>query len=52
MHSRNHTHLNPDKNKEFWYFTYEDMSKYDLPAGFEYISKITNFEKIDYIGHS
>ena len=22
LHSRNHTTLNPDKDKEFWYFTY------------------------------
>lgn len=52
MHSRNHTTLNPDKDVKYWNFTYEEMSKYDMTAGFEYISNVTNFEKIDYIGHS
>jgi hypothetical protein len=52
MHSRRHNKLNPDKDNAFWNFTYEEMSKFDLTAGFEYISKVTNFTKIDYIGHS
>jgi hypothetical protein len=28
------------------------MSRYDLPAAFEYISNLTNQTLIDYIGHS
>ena len=28
------------------------MSKYDLPAAFNYISKLTNQSLIDYFGHS
>lgn len=28
------------------------MSKYDLTAGFAYISNHTGVEKIDYVGHS
>lgn len=34
FYSRNHTKYNPDYDKEFWDFTFEDMGKYDLPAIF------------------
>jgi gastric triacylglycerol lipase len=50
-HSRNHTTYNPDKNKEFWEFTFQHMADYDLPAIFSYVNKITR-QKIHYIGHS
>ena len=50
-HSRNHTTLNPDKDKEFWMFTFQHMADYDLPAAFRYISGQTQ-QKINYIGHS
>lgn len=50
-HSRNHTTYNPDKNKEFWEFTYQHMADYDLPAIFKYVNGITR-QKISYIGHS
>jgi hypothetical protein len=38
-HSGNHTILN--KDKEFWSFTVQHMTDYDLPASFSYISKQT-----------
>lgn len=50
-HSRNHTKYNPDKNKQFWDFTFQHMADYDLPALFTYVYKITN-QKPHYIGHS
>ena len=50
-HSRNHTKYNPDKDKEFWYFTFQHMADYDLPAIFTYINQLTH-QKIHYIGHS
>lgn len=50
-HSRNHTTLNPDKDKEFWEFTFQHMADYDLPAAFRYIAGQTQ-QKINYIGHS
>jgi len=39
------------KQKEFWQFTFQNMSAYDLPAAFEYINKNTG-QQITYIGHS
>jgi lysosomal acid lipase/cholesteryl ester hydrolase len=31
-YSRHHTSLNPDKDNEFWDFTFAEMGLYDLPA--------------------
>ena len=50
-HSRNHTHLNPNKGKEFWEFTMQHMADYDLPAFLQYAFKLTN-QKPHYLGHS
>lgn len=50
-HSRNHTKYNPDKNKEFWEFTFQHMADYDLPAIFKHVNSITG-QKVNYIGHS
>ncbi|EAR88106.2 Ab-hydrolase associated lipase region protein (macronuclear) [Tetrahymena thermophila SB210] len=52
MFGRNHTTLNPDTDKAFWNFSFDEMSKYDLPAGFAYIANVTGFDKIHYVGHS
>ena len=35
----------------FWDFTFHDMAKYDLPAAFTYIKRVTK-KQIHYIGHS
>lgn len=49
-HSRNHTTLNPDKNKEFWEFTFH-MADHDLPAVLGYVHNLTQ-QKMHYLGHS
>ena len=46
----NHVSLN-SSDPEFWQFTFQNMSQYDLPAAFEYIHSQTN-QMINYIGHS
>ena len=46
-----HVNLSP-KDPKFWEFTYQNMSRYDLPAAFSYIVNVTGFDRIDYIGHS
>ena len=50
-YSLGHTDLNL-KKRNYWDFTWSDISEKDLPAAFEYISKHTEYDKIDYIGHS
>jgi pimeloyl-ACP methyl ester carboxylesterase len=51
-YSRNHKVLDPNKNSEFWKFSYHEMGQYDLPAMINFIIKKTGREKISYIGHS
>ncbi len=55
MFSNEHIDPEYDSSKlksKFWNFTWHEMAKYDLPAVTEYIKKITNFEKIKWVGHS
>lgn len=51
-YSRNHIYFNPNKDKEFWKFSFHEMGQYDLPAMINFILKKTGREKISYIGHS
>jgi len=50
-HSRKHLWLDPDTDPRYWDFTWQDMTTYDLPAGFHYIHWLTR-EKVNFIGHS
>lgn len=40
------------KTDVFWDFSWDDMAKSDLPSMINYILKLTNQEKLFYIGHS
>jgi len=51
-YSRDHLHLNPDKDNEYWYFSWDEMAKYDLPAQLNHVISRTGQEKIYYVGHS
>lgn len=50
-YSRNHTHLNPDKDPEFWDFTFTDEYEDDL-ANIQLVLSTTGQQKLAYIGHS
>lgn len=51
--SRNHTTLHWKRNlKEFYDFTFHEIGYYDLPAAIDYISNVTDFEKIVFYGNS
>ena len=50
-HSRRHVSLNPDKDKQFWMFTFEEMGNLDMPAMFSYIYNHTQ-QKMHFLGHS
>jgi lysosomal acid lipase/cholesteryl ester hydrolase len=50
-HSRAHVKLNPDVDRKFWDFTWQDMIDYDFPAIVQYIHFKTK-AKINYFGHS
>ena len=49
-YSLGHITLKPS-DPEFWQFTFQNMSHYDLPAAFEYIHLRTG-QPINYVGHS
>lgn len=51
-YSRNHTSLDPEEDKSFWDFTYDEMIAMDLPPVIDYILKETNRKDLAYIGHS
>lgn len=50
-YSRNHTSLSPLFAK-FWYFSWQEIGLYDLPAMIDYILYTTGQQQILYIGHS
>ncbi|XP_015784270.1 lysosomal acid lipase/cholesteryl ester hydrolase [Tetranychus urticae] len=51
MYSRNHTTLDPDSDKSYWQFTWDQMALIDLPATFELIMNQTE-QTVGYIGYS
>ena len=52
-YGRDHESLNPDIDKKFWDFTYDEMAEYDVPSNLEFILKESSkYEKVVYIGHS
>ncbi|XP_050355918.1 lipase 1-like [Nymphalis io] len=51
-YSRQHNHLDPDKDPEFWQFSVDEIGFYDIPATIEYVLKYTREDKLNYIGYS
>ncbi|XP_053618642.1 lipase 1-like [Plodia interpunctella] len=51
-YSRGHITLDPDKDSEYWNFSFDQMGYYDNPATIDYILNVTGFEKLGYIGYS
>ncbi|XP_043911533.1 lysosomal acid lipase/cholesteryl ester hydrolase-like [Protopterus annectens] len=50
--SRKHKTLNPDRDDEYWAFSYDEMAKKDLPAVINFIVQKTGQEQLFYVGHS
>ena len=50
-YSRQHKYLNPDKDSEFWQFSFSEMVE-DYKANIQFILDNTGFKKIPVIGHS
>ncbi|XP_023946660.2 lipase 1-like [Bicyclus anynana] len=51
-YSRRHKTLNPDKDSEFWKFSFHEKGCYDLPAVIDTILNETGANNITAIGHS
>ena len=43
---RDHMTLDPDTDDEFWQFSQDEMSKYDLPSQLNYVLQSTKKEKV------
>lgn len=51
IYSRNHTKLNPNRNK-FWLFDWHEIAMLDMPAVIDRVLEVSGQEKLHYIGHS
>ncbi|KAJ8968395.1 hypothetical protein NQ314_002317 [Rhamnusium bicolor] len=51
-HSRKHINFDPDKDSQYWMFSWHEIGVYDLPAIIDYILKKTGNRKLMYVGHS
>lgn len=52
QYSLGHESLNAKKDREYWFFTWEEMGTKDQVATFDYILNLTKLEKLNYMGHS
>ncbi|CAK1548174.1 unnamed protein product [Leptosia nina] len=51
-YSRNHVKLDPNKDAEYWNYSFDENGKYDLPAIVDYVINATDKPKVYYVGHS
>lgn len=52
MFSLGHEKLDAKKDRSYWYFTWEEMGTFDVPAMIDHITDTTGVESVSYIGHS
>lgn len=50
--SRNHKFLHPNRDKEYWNFSVDEIALYDIPAFIDHILKTTNQSSLFYVGYS
>ncbi|CAK1599471.1 unnamed protein product [Parnassius mnemosyne] len=51
-YSRKHLTLDPNKDIEFWNFSFDEHGYFDIPAIIDYVTEVTNKSKLFYVGHS
>ncbi|KAG6460444.1 lipase 3-like [Manduca sexta] len=51
-YSRKHVTLDPDTDKEFWDFSWDEIGQIDLPTTIDYILEETGASQVIYAGHS
>ncbi|XP_056648724.1 lipase 3-like [Diorhabda sublineata] len=52
IYSRNHTTFDPDKDKEFWMYSWHEMGIYDTPTTIDFILEKTGNKTLYHIAHS
>ncbi|GJQ65338.1 hypothetical protein Trydic_g7454 [Trypoxylus dichotomus] len=51
-YSKQHTSLNPERDKSFWDFSFHELGIYDLPPVIDYILHLTQQKDLFFIGYS
>ncbi|XP_003383462.2 PREDICTED: gastric triacylglycerol lipase-like [Amphimedon queenslandica] len=51
-YSREHVKYNPDKDKEFWDFSFDEHALIDLPTMIDYALSVSGQNSTYYVGHS
>ncbi|XP_051160822.1 uncharacterized protein LOC127281249 [Leptopilina boulardi] len=51
-YSRAHKTLSPDRNPQFWKYSFHEIALYDVAASIDYILDKTGEQNLTYIGHS
>lgn len=51
-YGRRHVTLDPDRDRQFWFFSLDEMGICDLPAVIDYILAYTGVAKLNVIGYS
>nr|CAH0102067.1 unnamed protein product [Daphnia galeata] len=53
IYSRKHVSLDPDTDREYWNYSWDEMGNYDIPASIDYVLNATGEEKLAaYFGYS
>ena len=50
--SRKHQTLNPDKDTDFWHYSFQDLGDFDTESQIDFALKMTGRQNLTYIGHS
>ncbi|KAK9731502.1 alpha/beta-hydrolase lipase region [Popillia japonica] len=50
--SRKHIILNPNRDSDFWDFSWHEIGSIDLPTMIDYVLRVTGRQQVFYIGHS
>ncbi|XP_049818492.1 lipase 3 isoform X2 [Aethina tumida] len=51
-HSRKHIRMDPDKDANFWNFSWHEIALFDVAGKVNYIRSYTKEQKLFYVGHS
>ena len=51
-YSRNHTSLDPERDKKFWDFSFDEMISFDVPTVVDYVLNVTGRLTLGFVGHS
>ena len=52
FYSRRHVSLNPDKDSQFWEYSFVEMGRHDLPAAINLALEKSKASKLHYVGTS